>query len=141
MEGIVCKHLLIWTFFCQSTFTFWNIYRKSNHAWLAGVNKNSYRKCLIIVVLIWFIIVCKSVCLLILMYNSYFVYRYGVLIEILMVSVLLSSVVDRVFESRMGKTIDYNIGQSLLLGHSRYPTNNLVCIRRINRTTFHMKVW
>jgi hypothetical protein len=46
------------------------------------------------------------------MYNSYFVYRYGVLIEILMVSVLLSSVVDRVFESRMGKTIDYNIGQS-----------------------------
>jgi hypothetical protein len=33
-----------------------------------------------------------------------------------------------------------NIGnsQSLLLGHSRNPTNNLVCIRRINRTTFHM---
>jgi hypothetical protein len=25
-------------------------------------------------------------------------------------------------------------------GHSRYPANNLVCIRRINRTTFHMSV-
>ena len=30
--------------------------------------------------------------------------------------------------------------QSYLLGHSRYPANNLVCIRRINRTTFHMSV-
>ena len=28
----------------------------------------------------------------------------------------------------------------LLLGHSRYPANNLVCIRRINRTTFHMSI-
>jgi hypothetical protein len=27
-----------------------------------------------------------------------------------------------------------------LLGHSRYPANNLVCIRPINRTTFHMSV-
>ena len=45
------------------------------------------------------------------MYNSYLVYLYGVLIEILMVSVLLSSVVDRVFERpRLGKTIDYKIG-------------------------------
>ena len=34
------------------------------------------------------------------MYNSYFVYLYDVLIEILMVSVLLSSAGDRVFEPR-----------------------------------------
>ena len=25
-------------------------------------------------------------------------------------------------------------------GHSRYSANNLVCNRRINRTTFHMSV-
>jgi hypothetical protein len=30
--------------------------------------------------------------------------------------------------------------QSQLLGHSRYPANNLVCNSRINRTTFHMSV-
>ena len=28
----------------------------------------------------------------------------------------------------------YYFSQSQLFGHSRYPTNNLVCIRRINRT-------
>ena len=35
-------------FFCQSIFTFWNIYRKSSRAWFAGANKNSYRTFLII---------------------------------------------------------------------------------------------
>jgi hypothetical protein len=46
-------------------------------------------------------------------YLLYFVYLYGILIEILtasVVSVLPSSVVDRGFESRSGKTKDYEIG-------------------------------
>jgi hypothetical protein len=46
-------------------------------------------------------------------YLSYFVYLYGVLIEILtasVVCVLPSSAVDRGFESRSGKTKDYEIG-------------------------------
>ena len=41
LEGIVCKHLLVWAFFCLSTFTFGNI-------GLAGASKNIYRKFLII---------------------------------------------------------------------------------------------
>jgi hypothetical protein len=48
LEGIVCKHLLVWTFFCQSTFTLGNIYRKCSRARLAGANKIIYRKFLII---------------------------------------------------------------------------------------------
>jgi hypothetical protein len=46
-------------------------------------------------------------------YLLYFVYLYGILIEILtasVVSVLPSSVVDRGFECRSGKTKDYEIG-------------------------------
>jgi len=48
LAGIDCKHLLAWDFFCQSTFTLWNIYRKSSRSWFAGANRNNYRKFLII---------------------------------------------------------------------------------------------
>jgi hypothetical protein len=39
-------------FFCQSTFTFRNIYSKSSRAWFSGANKNSYRKFLIIEIIL-----------------------------------------------------------------------------------------
>jgi hypothetical protein len=39
LEGIACKHLLAWAFFCQSAFTFRNIYRKCSCAGFASAKK------------------------------------------------------------------------------------------------------
>jgi hypothetical protein len=47
-----------------------------------------------------------------------------------------------IFVDAVGKWVEENLSLVNLrpLGHSRYPANNLVCIRRINCTTFHMSV-
>ena len=45
------------------------------------------------------------------------------------------------FVKHFSEVHNNHIGLTIVtLGHSCYPANNLVCIRRINRTTFQMSV-